>query len=180
MSTNTREIVVEVPSAVKVGMDGKKIWAEKAGHKLEKAFNLTGLKFEKNDKGVALTIENANRIRIAGLTSIATHIRNMVEGLEKGYMYKLVIVFSHFPINITQKPGIVEINNFLGEKQPRIAKVLGKNTVVQVKGKEITVKGNDLDGVSQTAANLENACRIVIKDSRRFQDGVYIVQKKAQ
>ena len=179
MSTKTREITIEVPSAAKFGVEGRKVWTEKAGHKLEKNFTLTGLKIEKTDKGVAMKIDNASRIRVAALTSMATHVRNMVEGLEKGYTYKLVIVYSHFPINITQKPGVVEVNNFLGEKRPRLAKIRGKNTLVQVKGKEITVKGNDLDGVSQTAANLENACRIVIKDSRRFQDGIYIIEKKA-
>jgi hypothetical protein len=49
---------------------------------------------------------------------------------------------------------------------------------VEVKKQEVIVSGIDIEAVGQTAANIEQATRITGKDSRVFQDGIYIVEKK--
>jgi large subunit ribosomal protein L6 len=48
---------------------------------------------------------------------------------------------------------------------------------VKVDGQDITVSGIDREAVGQTAANIEQACRIVGVDRRRFPDGIFIVSK---
>jgi large subunit ribosomal protein L6 len=70
----------------------------------------------------------------------------------------------------------VEIENFLGEKAPRHAKVRG-DTQVQVDGEEVTLTGPNKEDVGQTAADIEQLTRVNDKDTRVFQDGVYITQK---
>ena len=69
-------------------------------------------------------------------------------------------------------PAIV--NDFT--TKPEYAKIL-PNATVEVKGKEIIVKSHDKEAAAQTAANLENATKVRGKDERRFQDGIYIVEK---
>ncbi|PKP59023.1 MAG: 50S ribosomal protein L6 [Candidatus Altiarchaeales archaeon HGW-Altiarchaeales-2] len=91
-------------------------------------------------------------------------------------IYKLKLVFSHFPVSLESKGSELVIKNFLGEKAPRKAKILD-GVDVKVKGKDLTVEGVDIEKVSQTAANIERAGKILHKDRRVFQDGIYIVEK---
>ena len=71
------------------------------------------------------------------------------------------------------------IENFLGEKHPRRAKILG-DTKVEVSGDQVILKGTDIEKVSQTAANIEQATRIRGFDPRIFQDGIYITKKAGE
>lgn len=50
------------------------------------------------------------------LGTIVAHIRNMINGVTKGYEYKLAIVYSHFPMNVKVEGNKIMITNFLGEK----------------------------------------------------------------
>jgi large subunit ribosomal protein L6 len=100
----------------------------------------------------------------------------MIEGATKGYTYRLKVVFSHFPMKVGVKGSEVIIENFLGEKYPRRATIRGRSKV-EVKGDQVLVTGPDLEEVSQTAANVEQATIIRNKDPRVFQVGIYIVSK---
>jgi large subunit ribosomal protein L9e len=69
--------------------------------------------------------------------------------------------------------------NFLGEKivrritlQPGVDVEASKN----VKD-ELQLTGNDLDNVSQSAADIQQACRVRNKDIRKFLDGLYVSEK---
>jgi large subunit ribosomal protein L6 len=108
-------------------------------------------------------------------TSIA-HVKNMVDGVTKGFVYKLKVIYSHFPITVKVEKDKVMINNFLGERTSRVAKIVGE-TQVKIEGQELSVTGIKLEEVSQTAANIEQATRIVGYDKKVFQDGIYITQK---
>ena len=48
---------------------------------------------------------------------------------------------------------------------------------VEVKGKDIIVKGFDKYATGQTAGNIEKATRVIGRDFRIFDDGCYIVEK---
>jgi len=103
-------------------------------------------------------------------------VKNMVTGVTKGYTYRLKVVYAHFPISIKTKGDQILIENFVGERSPRTAKIVG-NCKVSVEGDDVLVKGVSLEDVGQTAANLELATKIRRKDQRVFLDGVYIYQK---
>ena len=104
------------------------------------------------------------------------HIKNLIKGAQNEFEYKLKVVYVHFPMNITVQGKILNIKNFEGEKKPRSANIID-GVKVQVKGQDITVTGNNLEHVSQTAANFEQATRLTNKDRRIFQDGIYISKK---
>ncbi|MEM0320076.1 MAG: 50S ribosomal protein L6, partial [Candidatus Nezhaarchaeales archaeon] len=111
--------------------------------------------------------------------TVASHIRNMIIGVTEGFVYKLKIVYSHFPMTVKVEGDKVVIENFMGEKSKRIAKIVGK-VKVQVKGDEVIVEGADLEQVSQTAANIERATKIRGYDPRVFMDGIYIYERKGK
>ncbi len=111
------------------------------------------------------------------VNTIHSIIRNMIEGVIHGYTYRLKIVHAHFPISVKVKGKQVLIENFIGERSPRIAEIVGE-CKVSVEGDDVIVKGVSLEDVSQTAANIENATRIKEKDTRVFLDGIYIYAKE--
>lgn len=102
--------------------------------------------------------------------------KGMIRGVVEGYEYHMKVVYSHFPIQLKQQGNRLEINNFLGEKQPRIAKILDGVTV-RIGSDEVTLTGIDREKVGNTAANIEHATKITKRDPRVFQDGIYITER---
>ncbi|MEM5801969.1 MAG: 50S ribosomal protein L6 [Candidatus Aenigmatarchaeota archaeon] len=168
---------IEIPEGVGAELLENKIKVSGPKGTLEKSFQLTKeVKMEKVDNKIKVFSESERRDVKALIGTIAAHIKNLFEGVTKGFTYRLKVVFSHFPITVKVEGDKVLIQNFLGERTARIAKIVG-NTEVKVSGQEITVSGIDLEKVSQTAANIEQATRIVGYDRRRFPDGIFIVSK---
>lgn len=108
--------------------------------------------------------------------TIFSHINNMVTGVNKGYEYKMKIVYSHFPMQVKVEKNVLNIGNFLGEKSARKARV-HDGVTVKTSGDEVTVSGINKESVGQTAANIEQATKIKRFDPRVFQDGIYVVAK---
>ena len=114
----------------------------------------------------------------AGKGTWRAHLRNMVQGVSTGFLYEMKIVFAHFPMKVSVKGNIVHVANFLGEKTTRLANIHG-NAKVIAKGDKVTIEGNNVEDVGQTAANLEQATVVKGRDIRVFQDGIYVVSKGA-
>jgi LSU ribosomal protein L6P len=108
--------------------------------------------------------------------NVKAHVRYMVKGVTEGYVYKLKIVYAHFPMKVNIKNNEVIIDNFLGEKTPRRAEIFG-NVKVEIKNDIVTVTGINIEEVGQTAANIERGTKIKDYDHRVFQDGIYIISK---
>jgi large subunit ribosomal protein L6 len=104
------------------------------------------------------------------------HINNMVRGVTEGFQYKMKIVYSHFPIKVSVRENTFVIENFLGERHPRSAKIVGE-TNVKVSGDQVILTGNNIEHVGQSAANIEQATKIKNYDPRVFQDGIYLIGK---
>ncbi|MEM5815048.1 MAG: 50S ribosomal protein L6 [Candidatus Aenigmatarchaeota archaeon] len=171
------EKILKIPKDIEIKIEGNRIKVSGPLGEVEKVFKIPkDIKMELKESSVKVFTEKEKRKSKAIVGTIAAHIRNMVEGVTKGYVYKLKIVYSHFPISIKVEGDKVIIQNFLGERTPRIAKIVG-NTKVEVKGQEVIVSGIDIDAVGQTAGNIEQATRITGKDRRVFQDGIFIVSK---
>jgi large subunit ribosomal protein L6 len=114
----------------------------------------------------------------AVLNTCESHLNNMIKGVTQGFKYKLKVAYAHFPITIKVKGPEVHIENFYGERFPRVAKVVGSQTKVTPEGDDVIVTGPSIEEVSQTAANIESATRVKDKDVRIFLDGVYIYERK--
>merc|ERR1712151_800896 len=104
--------------------------------------------------------------QLSMLRSVCSHIRNLFDGVEKKFEYKMRLVYAHFPINanITNGGKTIELRNFLGEKIVR--------TVNMLPG--VIVEGADIDTTSRSAALIRQSCLVKDKDIRKFLDGVYV------
>ena len=127
-----------------------------------------------------VTIESAedDAKTAATVGTFESHVRNMIHGVVEGWEYEMEVYYAHFPMQVRVEDGEVVIENFLGEKAPRRTPVRG-DTEVEVDGESIFVSGPDKEAVGQTAADIEQLTKVSGKDTRVFQDGVYITRKPA-
>jgi large subunit ribosomal protein L6 len=126
-----------------------------------------------------ITIRPAGkRKRDLAITNTAKSIiNNMLMGVDKGFRYKLKIVFAHFPISVKVRGREIYVENFFGERSARISHIVGDATKVNISGDDVIVEGPSLEEVSQTAANIESSTRVKGKDQRVFLDGLYIYSR---
>jgi large subunit ribosomal protein L9e len=69
--------------------------------------------------------------------------------------------------------------NFLGEKLIRrvqMAEGVDVEASKNVKD-ELVLTGNSLENVSQSAADIQQICRVRNKDIRKFLDGIYVSER---
>ena len=169
--------IITIPDGVKVEYDPKKGDLKITGPlgTLSRSFNDPRVKIENKDKNISVYCKEPRKKEFALVGTWASHIKNMCLGVDKGFEYKMKIVYSHFPIKTHVKDDRLLIENFLGEKQPRSAKILG-DTKVKISGDQIILSGPDLEMVGQSMANIEKATKIKKYDPRVFQDGIYLVE----
>lgn len=131
-----------------------------------------------NNKEIIIKPYGTRKKDLAITNTAKSIINSMIHGVEKGFTYKLKIVYAHFPISVKVKGQEIYVENFFGERSPRISRIVDDSTRVNVVGEDVIVQGPSLEYVSQTAANIESSTRIKDKDQRVFLDGLYIYARE--
>jgi len=173
---------IPIPEGVNITITGKTVKVEGPKGTIERELWYPGLYLltEQKDEGNEVVIKSdSTRKKIRAIAGTYTsHIKNMIIGVTEGFFYKLAIVHAHFPmqVTLTKEGDAVSVSNFLGERKPRIAKIV-EGAKVELKGREIVVSGINKEAVGQTAADIEQTTRIKGYDPRVFQDGIYLVEK---
>jgi large subunit ribosomal protein L9e len=134
---------------------------------------------DQEKKFVKVDLWFATRKQLACVRTVCSHIENLFVGVQRGFLYKMRFVYSHFPINVTLNGETVEIRNFLGERRVRKVELLpGVEYVRSATVKDqIELSGIDIANVSLTAAKIQQATNIRKKDLRKFLDGIYVSEK---
>jgi len=171
------ESEVPIPEGVKVEVDGSKIRVSGPKGTLEREFHRELIELSIEGGKVKVRTYGKRKFNRAYLGTVTAHIRNMMKGVTEGFRKEMVVVYAHFPIKVEVDKGkkIVKISNFLGEKLPRYASIVG-DTEVKVEGDRIYIEGISKEDVGQTAANIRLATKIKKKDPRVFMDGIYVVR----
>jgi len=167
---------VEIPEGVEGMLDGRLVTIKGEKGELTRDFSHAPIKIHLDGKTVTVQASWPRKKEAALVGTISSHIQNMIKGVTTGFTYKLKIVFSHFPITVKIIGKTLTIENFIGERNPRKAKIMGDTTVI-IKGDDIIVQGINLEDVSQTAANIQNSTKIRNKDPRVFLDGIYVYEQ---
>ena len=181
MVTSTNQGIMaelEAPAGVKVAKESNTLLVKGKLGAVKKDF--TKLPATISVEGNKITIKPyGKRKRDLAVTHTARSIiESMIKGVEKGYTYKLKIIFAHFPISVKIKGKEVSVENFFGERSPRVSRIIGEATKVNVIGEDVVIQGPSLEDVSQTAANIELSTRIKNKDQRVFLDGLYVYSRE--
>lgn len=167
---------VEIPDGVEGMLDGRLVTIKGEKGELTRDFSHAPIKIQLDGKTVTVQASWPRKKEAALVGTISSHIQNMIKGVTTGFTYKLKIVFSHFPITVKIIGKTLTIENFIGERNPRKAKIMGDSKII-IKGDDIIVQGISLEDVSQTAANIQNSTKIRNKDPRVFLDGIYVYEQ---
>jgi large subunit ribosomal protein L6 len=167
---------IAIPSGISCSINSGVLKCSKAGVDLIKDIHVPGVLVKVEGNEIVFSCERGTKKDFKSIKSNIAHIKNMFHGLDHKYVYQLESCNVHFPMTFKVEKDTFFINNFLGEKVPRKAKIL-PNVVVEVKTNKITVTSHDREAAGQTAANLEKATIVRNRDRRIFQDGIYITEK---
>ncbi|MCP8319509.1 MAG: 50S ribosomal protein L6 [archaeon] len=177
MQSKVEYITLELPNGVTAKLDNNMLAIK--GPLGECRKDISKIKAQVSHEGNKILIRPLGKKRsdVSVANTARSIIRNMIRGVTKVFTYKLKVVFAHFPVSVKVKGKEVIIENFYGERSPRIAKIVG-DCQVTVEGDDIIVKGISLEDVGQTAANIEQVTAVKRKDQRVFLDGIYIYEKE--
>ena len=181
MSTDQiHELQIEIPNGVNVQVEEGRIKVTGPRGSLSEDLRHIPVVLSKDNDTIRISKRWPKRKDKAMVGTAAARIRNLIKGVTDGFVYKLKIVYAHFPttVKVLEKERKVVIENFSGERTPRVARIVD-GASVRVQGDEIIVEGSSLNAVSQTAANIQKSTRIKEKDQRVFLDGIYIYEKEA-
>ncbi|MBA2852379.1 large subunit ribosomal protein L6 [Methanococcus maripaludis] len=167
---------IEIPENVNVEINGSTVVVKSGAKELKRELLYPGIEISTEDGKVVIECTFPRKAQTAIVGTYRSHIQNMITGVTDGFEYKLVIRYAHFPMKVSAKGNTVTIDNFLGEKYTRTAKIMDGVTV-KVSGEDVIVSGANKEFVGQTAANIEQATKVKGRDTRIFQDGIYIVEK---
>jgi len=170
---------IKVPDGTQAKLEGGDLVVSGKGHSLRRRLAHPRLTMTVEGGEVRIASEYPTKREKALVGTFAAHVRNLFLGVTEGFTYEMKIVYSHFPMKASVKGKEFVIENFLGEKFPRKARILS-GTKVDVSGDAVILTGPDIEAVSQTAANIEQATRIRGFDPRIFQDGIYITKKAGE
>jgi len=179
MSTKQTEnpaIEIQIPDDVKVNLNGSMLHVQGPLGYVYKNFKKIPVLIEINDNKIFLKRTGDRKKHLALLNTSKSLIKTLCAGVVDGFTIKMKIVYSHFPITVKVEGKKVLIENFQGERAPRISLIKGA-TKVAVKGDDVIITGPVLTDVSQTAANVQLKSKVKNKDHRVFLDGIYKFSK---
>jgi len=165
-----------MPSGVSCEFADKTLKCKKGSTELSRKIGIPLMTVRIADNKVFFECGAGNKNDYKIIKSHIAHLKNLFTGLEKEFVYNLEYCNVHFPMTLKAEAGKLTINNFLGEKTPRISKIL-PGVKVEIKGQKITITSPDKEAAGQTAANFEKATKIRCRDRRIFQDGIFIVSR---
>jgi large subunit ribosomal protein L6 len=169
-------VEIEIPDDVSAETDHLELTVEGPNGSVTRRLWYPDIEVTVEDGAVVIAAENEDAKTNATVGTFESHVANMIHGVTDGWEYTMEVYYAHFPMQVNVEGDEVVIENFLGESAARRTPIRG-DTDVQIDGETVTLSGSDKEAVGQTAADIEQLTKVTDKDTRVFQDGVYIVEK---
>ncbi|MBS3159646.1 50S ribosomal protein L6 [Candidatus Woesearchaeota archaeon] len=169
---------IKIPENIQITITGPIIKIKGPKGEIEKKLLNPHIEFkiENNELVIICTNKKIKKENKMFTNTYRAHIKNMINGVIEGYIYRLKVCSGHFPMTISIEKGYLLVKNFLGEKVPRKAKII-HGVDIKIEEEIITLNGIDKEKVGQMAGRIEQSTRITGRDKRVFQDGCYIIEK---
>ncbi|MCC5447111.1 50S ribosomal protein L6 [Candidatus Nanobsidianus stetteri] len=167
---------VEIPNGVNVSIEDGKIYIK--GPKGEKYRNINNrnIIIEIRENKIIFKAYFPSKKIIRDMNTMVAHIKNDIEGVTKGFVYKLKGVSIHFPLKLKLQNNKLIIENYMGGRDIKEIEI-PEGVKATLKENEITLEGYDIEVLGNLAGLIENSVKPKEKDLRKFQDGIYIIQK---
>jgi large subunit ribosomal protein L6 len=165
---------LKIPDSIQVNVNEYLITIKGKLGETSRNFKDKYAKVYKKDNSLIIAVSKENKFTNGIIGTWYSELNLVFKGVTEGFKYEMKIDFTHFPMRVSVRGNLLYIENFLGGKAPRTAKI--KNCKVSVKGDRVFIEGIDKRDMGDTAANIEKATYIKHFDSRVFQDGIYLLK----
>ena len=169
---------VELLENLQVTINGNVVTMEGKKGKLTKDFSNYKVELKRAKDKINVKSYFVDKTKKAKMLAVVGYLKNMMEGVTKGYVYKSKIIFSHFPITVEpdNKKRQITIKNLYGGRKPLIVPIVGVDTTVKVDKDDVIIEGIDKEAVGQTTTNMKEICKLRgkrKKDPETFMDGIW-------
>ena len=182
-----KEKRVSVPEGVTVSVAKKVVSVEGPKGELKRSFlktpvQIIAIKEDERVSEVLIRIWFSKSKPRSAVTTIAKHIKNMIDGVTKGFKYTMKFGYNILPMKpIAIDDGkTLQVTNFYGQKyihkvptQPGVLVALDEDLVK----KRILVTGISKEAVGLTCSRINQTFKSRGVDKRKFKDGIYVELK---
>jgi large subunit ribosomal protein L9e len=92
---------LDIPEGVEVSVKSRQVTISGPRGRLTKSLSHIDMEIKKvGDKKLRLVVWHGTRKHVACLRTVRSLILNMINGVTKGFRYKMRYVYAHFPINV--------------------------------------------------------------------------------
>ena len=126
MSTEgVSQTAVEMPAGVTVTLQGRALSVKGKLGEAKKNFDKINVNVAVEGNKVVFSPFSSKKKDNVIINTVSSIVNNMVTGVTKGYTYKVKVVYAHFPITVKTKGRQKLVENYVGERSPRIADMVG-------------------------------------------------------
>ena len=168
---------IEIPESTAIEIEDGEIRARGTFGEVKRTLSYPLIEITKKENKIILSSRKQTKTVKMFMNTYKAHIQNMIKGINEPFTYQLKICSGHFPRVVTMENRRIVIKNFLGEKIPRKTQVIPPEVNLKIEGDLITITSPDKESAGCVASDIEQATRITGKDRRRFQDGIFLVEK---
>ncbi len=179
MKKEKYEETLETIEGVTVSLENRLLTVKGEKGEVSRQFLDPKITIEVKDNNISLSVLKASKREVKIVRTYIAHMKNLMNGVKNGVMYKLKICSGHFPMNVAISGDTFSVKNFLGEKVPRVLK-LKQGVKVKIDGDIVLVEGVNKELCGQEAARIEHLTVITNRDKRIFQDGIYLIEKNGK
>ncbi|AIB09844.1 60S ribosomal protein L9 (nucleomorph) [Lotharella oceanica] len=179
------ESLVTIPDNVIVTIKKKIIRVKGRFGSLEKKFynNDILILLQKKDNIIKIHSYYNTGDKPAMVRTIASFIYNMILGVTNGFIFKMRVVYSHFPIIVKGNldTNSLDIRNYFGQKKINLFYFPNRISfdLSLIQDKRIILKSKCLNSLSLSCNSIQHYFRINNKDTRVFIDGIFISEKSS-
>ncbi len=170
------KIKIEIPEGVELTMESNILKVKGPKGEVERKLAAKRVDIKKEEKSIIISSIKPTKKEKTIVGTFKSHIKNMIKGVQEGYVYKLKVCSGHFPMTVSINNKEVVVKNYFGEKVPRKVK-LPENINIKLEGEIITIDSPDKEAAGKAASLIELLMRRPGFDRRVFQDGIYIIEK---
>ena len=117
---------VNIPEGVELEIIGNIINVKSGSKETSKKFDIKNIILKKENGNLIIESKKATKRETTRIYTLKAHVNNMINGMSKNFVYRLEVAYVHFPmtVEVNKEKKEVIIKNFLGEKRPRICKII--------------------------------------------------------
>ena len=182
-----KEQRISVPEEVTVKVAKKIVSVEGPRGELKRSFlktpvQIIPVKSEGRVSEVLIRIWFSKSKARSAVTTISKHVKNMIEGVTKGFKYTMKYGYNILPMKPTaiENGTVLQVTNFYGQKyihkvptQPGVKVAIDEDHVK----KRILVTGISKEAVGLTCSRINQTFKSRGVDKRKFKDGIYVELK---